>query len=175
MQRALQKLDHGNFTARRKRVDPFYAKHGFCRPRRSNPNAHPILATLFGFGWIYFVISVAQNRGHFEQSLLQGTLDSRYHDEIIIGLTLLVTLSVVAIGVHAFRFLLRRRGERGASGSILVGALGALMLAGTPAEVLTGPDGLGSTANALLASLDDPAPTMGIDAGSVALVSSSLE
>ena len=136
----------------------------------------PMGAALLGFGWIYFVTSISNNRANIEASLAQGSLPEHLHTYIFGGLAVLLAASVVLLGLHLMRYVFKRGARRANSGGILFGALGALMLFYTPTVVWQEAFGMldGTSQSALLAAstaLEETLPGIGID--SVAFVSSN--
>ncbi|MFD1341754.1 hypothetical protein [Litorisediminicola beolgyonensis] len=175
MTQTFRKLTQSDFQSRIARVDPFFARHGVCRVARTQRVSNPVLWTVIGFGWIYFVVTIGRRRDWLEQSLAQGSLPEHMRDWVLAGLAALIGVTAVMMVLHLARFLLRRRGQRGASGNILAGALGALMLVNAPADMLTGgAQGMGGSVGAFLtAALDSThTPDASLDVSDIRLVSS---
>lgn len=175
MTQPFRKLTQKDFQSRIARVDPFFARHGVCRIKPATRVSNPLLWTTLGFGWIYLVITIGRRRAWLEESLSQGSLPDHMRDWILAGLAALIGVTAVMLMLHLARFLFRRRGQRGASGNILAGAIGALMLVNAPVDTFTGASGLGANMGEFLsAALDsrhDTAPSL--DVSDIRLVSSS--
>ncbi len=172
---SFRKQTRADFRRRIKRVDPAYYRWGESGAARDTTANRPLGSALTGFLWAYLVISVASNRAYLENSLNQGSLGAEYHDMIFAGLSVLLVLSFLALGLHILRFFIKRGGKRRNSGGMLVGALGAMVLVYTPADVwTTGYGMLDDNSRAMLltasATVDDALPN--VDLGNVVLVSS---
>lgn len=170
---------HDVFQARIKRVDPHFARHGVSKRQYTNINKRPVLSVLMGFGWVYFVVSIAKNRDMVKSSLAQGTLGADVQLWIMGGLGLFMILSLFMIAFHTSRFFLKGRDQRGASGSILLGGLAAIMLLSTPPSAYqTITDGvLSGSSGVLMAALDTAGQNgvdldLDVDVSGLALVSS---
>ncbi|SFQ27384.1 hypothetical protein SAMN05421853_103163 [Roseivivax halotolerans] len=176
MGKTFKKQGLQEFKARIGRVDSFYARHGFSKPIVSNRCERPVLWSIIGFAWIGFVISIAENRAYLEESLAQGALSAQHRDWILYALAALVVVSAIKLGFHAMRCLLRGREQRGVSGSLLVGALGAIVVTQIPADALHGGvEVLGAGTQAiLLAATDTAEKTIGVDTSTIAFVSRSI-
>lgn len=173
MKRNVRKLGQQDFRDRLQRVDGHFARHGYAKTIVRNRNERPWLWTVIGFIWIFLVVSIAENRDYLEASLAQGSLQAEFRDYIFYALTGLVMVSVVALGFHLLRFLFKRRDFRGASGSILAGALGAVMLTQAPPTLLKdSANAVFGTGQVLAGMIGDPGiPAPGIDISNVDYVS----
>ena len=136
MKRRFQKLGQVEFQSRVGRVDSHFARFGYSKTVIRNRNERPVLWAIIGFVWIFFVISIAQNGEYLRSSLSQGNLPAEYRDYILYALTGLVAISTISLGFHVIRCLFKGRDHRGASGSIVAGALGAILLTQAPQAVL---------------------------------------
>ncbi len=167
-----RKMTQQDFKARVSRIDPEFSRHGEVKKSFSSP-ARPIMSLIMGFGWAYLVISVARNRGHIENSLLQGNLPAEYHDYVFFMLAALLAVSAVMLGIHLFRFLMARRASTNKcnSGGLLAGALAAGALVYTPASVFDA--GLGMIDQNSRSLLVAASSTANIDLASIAFVSSN--
>ena len=163
------------FRQRIRRVDPVYYRWGESGALADATARRPIASVLVGFGWAYLVIAVSSNRTLIESSLRQGNLPDHLHGYVFMGLAALLTVSVVMLGLHLFRFFFKQGGKRANSGGMLIGVLGAMMLVYTPASVWdTSFRMLDGNSRSLLlsasATVGDVIP--GIDLSDIALVSS---
>lgn len=158
MKRNVRKLGKQDFQERLQRVDGHFAKHGYAQTIVRNRNERPYLWTIIGFIWIFFVVSIAENRAYLETSLAQGSLPAAFRDYVFYALTGLVVISVVALGFHLLRFLFKKPDFRGASGSLLAGALGAVMLTQLPPALLQdSANAVFGTGQVLAGMVSDPA------------------
>ncbi|MBV2361018.1 hypothetical protein KUH32_14735 [Thalassococcus sp. CAU 1522] len=134
MKRSFRKQTQDDFRQRVKRIDPVYAGGGLVPAKDTTPR-RPVLSVLMGFAWVYIVITVANNRDTIEISLTQGALDPRLHSWVFGALAALLMISAVMLGIHVLRFFAKSAAKRGNSGSVLAGALGAVLLIYTPPGV----------------------------------------
>ncbi len=173
MDKASGHSSHDTFRRRIRRIDPTY--HQAQSRTRDTRAQRPLGAVLLGFAWAYLVIAISQGRETLASSLQQGSLPPEYHDYIFMALAGLLFASIVMLGVHAMRFFFRSRARRGHSGPLLVGVLGAVMLAYTPTAVWhTGFDMIDDTSRGMIrtasSSVADSLP--GVDFGGATFVSS---
>lgn len=177
MKRTVRKLGQQDFRDRLKRVDGHFARHGYSKSVIRNRNERPMLWTFIAFVWIFFVISVAENRDYLEASLAQGSLTAELRDYVLYALTGLVVVSGVALGFHLVRFLFKGRDFRGASGSVLAGACGAILLTQAPAAALQdGVSVLTGTSQLLASVVSNGAQDItGIDVSDVRFVSKAMK
>ena len=168
------------FRARIKRIDPHFHRHGVSKREYTNVNKRPLLSVLLGFAWIYFVIKLVENRDYLQSSLSQGSLGNDIQLWIMGGLSLLIILTLFMMGVFAVRIVTKRRDQRGAAGSILMGGVAAMMVVSTPPSAYQDISNkvLNGSQSALMAALDFNGSSslkdinLDVDVTGVALVSS---
>ncbi|MBS0122738.1 hypothetical protein [Thetidibacter halocola] len=171
---SIRKQTQNDFQQRLRRVDPAFQRHG--GPLADATPRRPFLSLLAGFGGAYLVVMVASNKPVLESSLRQGALPGHLHDTVMMGLSALLAISFVMLGVHLFRFLVGRRGSKKSnSAALLTGVVGALALVYTPTSVWQ--TGLGmmddnSRAIVLAASSSFSEVMPELDFGTVTLASS---
>jgi hypothetical protein len=171
MRYSIRKQTHDDFKARVGRVDPAFARSG-GRETQAAAAVSPLPWIVAGFGWMYLAAGVARNRDAMAASLVQGSLPVQAHAWIMGAMAALLGITAILMVAHAARFALRRRGNRGTSGAILGGALGALVLSYMPAGTLQ--TGLGllddNSRGLILAANGTVKETVGLDFQGVAFV-----
>ncbi len=173
MKRCVRKLGKQDFHVRVGRVDWYFAKNGYAKAIIRNRNERPVMWAFAAFIWILFVISIAENRTYLETSLVQGSLPAEMHGWVFYALGGLIMISAVTLGFHFVRYVFKPREFRGASGSVLVGALGAILLNQAPPDLLQdGFSALTGTSQLLAAAMGDGARDVtGLNISSVRFVS----
>ncbi len=174
MRPMIRKQTQADFDARVRRLDPHYARTGRSRPSLAAETRadRPALAVLGGFTWIFVAVSISRNRETLRESLAAGTLNADMQWAVMAGLAAMLAATAVMLLVHALRFVARRKGKRGASGPLLIGAIAALALSHTPPSVVSaGIEMIDPNSRALLRTANKTVKdNMGVDLGSVRFV-----
>ncbi|MHA6324143.1 hypothetical protein [Roseivivax sp. CAU 1753] len=169
-------MGQDEFRARVGRIDGHFARTGRSKSNIRNRNEHPVFWAIIGLVWFLFVISVARNHDYLSDSLMQGTLSAEHRDYLLYGLTALIMVSTVALGFHLIRCLFKARGDRGASGSIVIGALAAMMLTQMPDGLIQDSFSALTGTSELLASASDTAQgAIGINIDKIRYVRSPIK
>lgn len=177
MKRTCRKLDQNDFRDRIGRIDAHHRKIGLIQPGPRRRNEHPIFWTVVGFVWIFFVLMIGKNLEWLQDSLTQGALSERQRDWVLYAVVAIIMVSLVKIGFHALRLVIGRKGHRGASGSLVLGALAAGVLAYAPADLMEqGLQKLGDgSGEVLLAAADEAHAAISVSVSSVTFVSQPAE
>lgn len=177
MKRTCRKLDQNDFRARIGRIDAHHRKIGLIQPGPGRRNEHPIFWTAVGFVWIFFVLIVGKNLEWLQGSLAQGALSAQQREWVLYAVVAIIMVSLVKIGFHVLRLVLGRKGNRGASGSLVLGAIAAGVLAYAPADLVEqGLQQLGDgSGDMLLAAADEAHAAISVSVSSVTFVSQPAE